>query len=59
MIVGYGVGTSVEVRGRFEPSWNQGFRIAEETPDGIRLERESDHYVLPFWFPREDIRPLP
>lgn len=49
-------GVPVDVRGRFEGSWAGGFRMVEQTVDGIRLRRESDSYVLPVWFAHDDVR---
>jgi hypothetical protein len=55
----FSIGTRVDVRSRFETSWNGGFRVVEQTVDGVRLERESDHYVLPIWFCADDVRLAP
>src|SRR5262245_36913743 len=51
------VGSPIEVRNRFEPSWNGGFRIVELTGNGVRLQRESDRYVFPTLFGPDDVRP--
>jgi len=46
----------VEVRNRFDGEWNEGFRVVEERPSGVRLERLSDGVVLPEEFPTRDVR---
>lgn len=50
------VGTSVEVRSRFDRRWARGFNVAAVTPDAYQLRRVSDGSVLPAWFPRDEIR---
>jgi hypothetical protein len=50
------VGTSVEVRSRFDRRWARGFSIAAVTTDAYQLRRVSDGSVLPAWFPRDEIR---
>jgi hypothetical protein len=50
------VGTGIEVRDRFCASWSHGFEIAERTPDGYRVLRVSDRYVLPSEFVAGDVR---
>jgi hypothetical protein len=46
----------MEVRNRYDGSWAEGFRVVEERPSGVRLERLSDGVVLPEEFPTEDVR---
>ena len=50
------VGTSVEVRSRFDRRWARGFSVAAVTADAYQLRRVSDGSVLPAWFPRDEIR---
>jgi hypothetical protein len=46
----------VEVRNRYDRRWAEGFRVVEERPSGVRLQRLSDGAVLPGEFPTEDVR---
>ena len=46
----------VEVRNRFDGRWNEGFRVVEERPSGVRLQRLSDGAVLPEEIPAEAVR---
>ncbi len=41
------VGHVVEVRSGFDDSWQTGFCVAEVTPTGYRLRRDSDGSLLP------------
>ena len=50
------VGTSVEVRSRFDQRWARGFSVAAVATDAYQLRRVSDGSVLPAWFPRDEIR---
>jgi hypothetical protein len=50
------VGTAVEVRNDFVASWTRGFEIAASTPDGYRVRRLSDRYVLPAEFAAQQLR---
>jgi hypothetical protein len=50
------LGTSVEVRRRFDQAWARGFEVAGESDDGYRLRRQSDGAVLPVSFPAVDVR---
>jgi hypothetical protein len=52
----FSVGTPIEVRDRFCASWSRGFEITERTPDGYRIRRVSDRYVLPGEFVTRDVR---
>jgi hypothetical protein len=53
----FAVGARIEVRDRFRSNWNRGFEIAERTPDGYRIRRTSDRYVLPGEFVPHEVRP--
>jgi hypothetical protein len=50
-----GVGTHVEARSSLDDTWQGGFVVAEVTPMGYRLRRESDGEVLPE-LPHERVR---
>jgi len=50
------VGTSVEVRSRFDSKWARGFSVAAVAADAYQLRRTSDGTVLPAWFPLDAIR---
>ena len=50
------VGSSVEVRSRFDKEWTKGFTVAELTDDGIRVRRRTDGELLPVLFHPDDIR---
>jgi hypothetical protein len=50
------VGTTVEVRSRFDRRWARGFSIAAVARDAYQLRRLSDGSVLPAWFPHDEIR---
>jgi len=50
------LGTSVEVRRRFDQAWARGFEVASASDDGYRLRRQSDGAVLPVSFPPDDVR---
>lgn len=52
-------GTTVEVHCRFDEHWSGGFTVVDVTDDGYLLRRQSDGSVLPAWFPRDQLRPLP
>ena len=49
-------GTPIEVRGSFRGEWSRGFEVADVTPDGYRVRRLSDHYLLPTEFTGRDVR---
>ena len=55
-VISLALGTSVEVRRRFDQAWAKGFEVAGETDDGYRLRRQSDGAVLPVVFPATDVR---
>ncbi|HET6793556.1 MAG TPA: hypothetical protein VFH45_03895, partial [Acidimicrobiales bacterium] len=40
-------GARVAVRNTYTGTFATGFRISEVTPDGMRLRRDRDGYVLP------------
>ena len=55
------VGTHVEVRNRFDARWSRGFVVAEvldgdHTDPVYRIQRRSDHSVLPPEFDEDDLR---
>ena len=50
------LGTTVEVRRRFDQAWARGFEVADTEPDGYRLRRRSDGALLPVSFPAADVR---
>ena len=50
------VGTSVEVRSRFEQSWAGGFEVVEVLPEGYRVRRALDGSVLPAVFTPDEVR---
>jgi hypothetical protein len=47
---------AIEVRSHYVGVWASGFEIAETTPDGFRVRRQSDGALLPGVFPPEDVR---
>ena len=53
------LGTSVEVRRRFDRAWARGFEVAGAADEGYRLRRTSDGAVLPVVFPSADVRQAP
>lgn len=55
-VVTLALGTSVEVRRRFDQAWARGFEVASAAEDGYRLRRQSDGAVLPVCFPADDVR---
>lgn len=55
-VITIALGTSVEVRRRFDQAWARGFEIASAAEDGYRLRRQSDGAVLPVSFPPDDVR---
>lgn len=50
------VGTSVEVRSRFERTWHGGYVVHELSSEGITLRRESDETILPSLFGPDEVR---
>ena len=50
------VGTRVEIRRRFDQEWARGFTVAAVDPDGYRVLRGSDDFVLPVVFALEEVR---
>ena len=50
------LGTTVEVRRRFDRAWARGFEVASASDEGYRLRRQSDGAVLPVSFPPDDVR---
>jgi hypothetical protein len=58
-VITLALGTSVEVRRRFDHAWARGFEIASAADDGYRLRRQSDGAVLPVVFPSDDVRQSP
>jgi hypothetical protein len=52
-------GTEVEVLSRYEGRWTTGFAVEAVHPDGYRLRRHSDGYVLPVAIPTPHVRPRP
>jgi len=55
-VITIALGTSVEVRRRFDQAWARGFEVAGAAEDGYRLRRQSDGAVLPVSFPADDVR---
>ena len=55
-VITIALGTSVEVRRRFDQAWARGFEVASAAEDGYRLRRQSDGAVLPVSFPADDVR---
>ena len=55
-VITIALGTSVEVRRRFDQAWARGFEVASATEEGYRLRRQSDGAVLPVSFPPDDVR---
>ncbi|MFN8051958.1 MAG: hypothetical protein U0Q22_11000 [Acidimicrobiales bacterium] len=55
-VITLALGTSVEVRRRFDQEWARGFEVASAAEDGYRLRRRSDGAVLPVSFPADDVR---
>lgn len=51
------VGTTVEVRSRFDRRWARGFSVDSVDEATYRLRRTSDGAVLPARFAPEDVRP--
>jgi hypothetical protein len=52
----------VLVRTRFDGKWVSGYEIADvrrrgAAPPAYRIRRQSDHRVLPAFFPRGQLRP--
>ena len=56
---GWGAGTRVQVRNRFNRRWSSGFVIAEDDRDAVRIRRVSDNAELPVSFEPTEIRPEP
>jgi len=54
-VITLALGTSVEVRRRFDQAWAR-LRVAAAAEDGYRLRRQSDGAVLPVSFPADDVR---
>jgi hypothetical protein len=52
------VGTTVEVRSRFDRRWAKGFAVAASSTDAYQVRRLSDGSVLPAWFPHDEIRQI-
>ncbi len=50
------VDTRVEIRRRFDQEWARGFTVAAVEPDGYRVVRASDDFVLPVVFAHEEVR---
>jgi len=50
------VGTSVEVRSRFEQTWLDGYTVESISDGGLELKRESDGFVLPSLFGPDEVR---
>ena len=55
-VITIALGTTVEVRRRFDQAWARGFEVAAAAEDGYRLRRQSDGAVLPVSFPADDVR---
>lgn len=53
------VGTTVEVRRRFDRQWARGFAVAAVGTDSYQVRRLSDGAILPAWFPSDEVRPTP
>ena len=54
-------GTRVQVRTRFDGKWVSGYEIADvrrrgAAPPAYRIRRQSDHRVLPAFFPSAQLR---
>lgn len=50
------LGSTVEVRRRFDQAWASGFEVVDTDIDGYRLRRRSDGAVLPVAFPATEVR---
>src|SRR4051812_4706178 len=52
------IGTRVEVRNSFCPTWSPGFQVADVIDGRYRLRRISDQYDLPADFAPHQLRPV-